>query len=74
MHEAKTHLSRLLDEVAQGVEVEITNRGRTVARLVPAPPGTKRQLGMFAGRVWVSPDFDAPMDDEFMAAFDEPLS
>jgi len=42
-YEAKTHLARLLDEVAQGKSVTITRRGREVARLVPtsrrsAPP------------------------------------
>lgn len=35
-YEAKTHLARLLDEVAQGKSVTITRRGREVARLVPA--------------------------------------
>lgn len=35
-YEAKTHLSRLLDEVAGGETVEITKHGRPVARLVPA--------------------------------------
>ena len=34
VHEAKTHLSRLLERVAAGEEVEITNRGKVVARLV----------------------------------------
>ncbi len=34
-HEAKTHLARLLDQVAQGAEITITKRGKPVARLVP---------------------------------------
>jgi prevent-host-death family protein len=37
-YEAKTHLSRLLDEVAAGETIEITKHGRTVARLTPAQP------------------------------------
>lgn len=40
-YEAKTHLSRLLDEVARGETIEITKHGRPVARLVP-PPGHER--------------------------------
>jgi prevent-host-death family protein len=36
-YEAKTHLSRLLDEVAQGARITITKHGRPVAMLVPAP-------------------------------------
>jgi len=36
LFEAKTHLSALLDEVADGAEIEITRRGEAVARLVPA--------------------------------------
>ena len=39
--EAKTHLSSLLASVARGEEVLITNRGKPVARLVPADQGTR---------------------------------
>jgi prevent-host-death family protein len=69
VHEAKTHLSRLLDEVANGEEIEITNRGRVVARLVPA----KRRMphyGFDTGRVWIAEDFDAPLPKDLLAAFE----
>ncbi len=36
-YEAKSHLSSLLDDVEKGEEIEITRRGKTVARLVPVP-------------------------------------
>jgi prevent-host-death family protein len=69
VHAAKTHLSRLLDEVANGEEIEITNRGRVVALLVPA----KRRMphyGFDAGRVWIAEDFDAPLPEDLLAAFE----
>ncbi len=46
--DAKTHLLALLDDVAEGEEVEITRHGRTVARLVPAR-GPRSLKGAFAG-------------------------
>jgi prevent-host-death family protein len=68
VHEAKTHLSRLLERVAAGQEIDITNRGRVVARLVP-PVRSERQLGRAAGAVRIHDDFDAPLPDEIAAAF-----
>lgn len=40
--EAKTHLTRILDEVARGSEYVVTKRGKPVARIVPAKPVTKK--------------------------------
>ena len=67
IHEAKTHLSRLLEQVEKGEDVVIARAGHPVARLVPyheplqrvAPPG-----GM-AGGGWVAEDFDEPLDGLF---------
>lgn len=69
VHEAKTHLSKLLEEVEDGSSVEITNRGRVVARLVPAQ-SRKPNLGWARGRGWIADDFDAPLSDEEQALFD----
>ncbi|MBI3492043.1 MAG: type II toxin-antitoxin system Phd/YefM family antitoxin [Acidobacteria bacterium] len=70
VHEAKTHLSRLLARVAAGDEVIIAKSGRPVARLLPfAPPG-KRVLGMDAGRGYIAPDFDAPLPDDILDDFE----
>jgi prevent-host-death family protein len=69
VHQAKTHLSRLLDEVAKGEEVEITNRGRVVARLVPAVQRMPH-YGFDVDRVWIAEDFDAPLPDDVLAAFE----
>jgi len=70
IHEAKTHLSKLLQRVAAGEEVTIANRGTPVARLVPAArPKTPRFLGADRGRFTVPEDFDAPLPPEILAGF-----
>lgn len=58
IHQAKTHLSRLVKEVERGEEVIITRAGQPVARLVPLQP--PRHLGLLRGRLNVPEDFDAP--------------
>jgi prevent-host-death family protein len=70
VHEAKTNLSKLLERVAAGEEITITRRGEEVARLVPARTAATRRFGLDRGR-WVVPDeFDAPLPDEVLAAFE----
>lgn len=70
-HEAKTQLSRLLRLVALGEEITIANRGVPVARLVPpSPPAGKRKLGALAGQIWMADDFDGPLPEELLAAFE----
>jgi prevent-host-death family protein len=71
VHEAKSALSRLLREVEGGGSVVIARHGRPVARLVPfeAPP---RRLGVLAGEFEVPDDFDEPLPDEVLAAFEPP--
>ena len=59
IHDAKTHLSRLLDRVAAGEEITIGKAGKPVARLVPyRTVRAPRRPGGWEGRVWVSRDFD----------------
>lgn len=69
VHEAKTHLSRLLDRVEAGEDVIIARAGRPIARLVPIRQG-RRLLGGDQGRVWVADDFDAPLPDSLIASFE----
>jgi prevent-host-death family protein len=69
VHEAKTHLSRLLERVAAGEEIVITRRGREVARLVPSTRPDARRFGLDRGRLVVPDDFDAPLPDDVIAAF-----
>jgi prevent-host-death family protein len=71
VHEAKTHLSRLLARVAAGEEVVIAKAGKPVARLVPVgPPAGERTLGMDQGRASIAEDFDAPLPEEISSAFE----
>jgi prevent-host-death family protein len=70
VHEAKTHLSRLLEDVAAGEEVVITRRGEEVASLVPIRGSSVRRLGIDRGKFVVPEDFDAPLSDELLAAFE----
>jgi prevent-host-death family protein len=70
VHEAKTHLSRLLEDVAAGEDVVITRRGKAVATLGPPPKLEARIFGTDRGRVWVSDDFDSPLPDELLEAFE----
>ncbi len=68
VHEAKTHLSRLLVQVESGEEVVIARSGEPVARLVPiAKAGGKRLLGKYRGEVVIASDFDEPVDPETLA-------
>jgi len=69
VHEAKTHLSRLLERVERGEEVVISRAGTPVAKLVAVAP-SKRVLGADRGRVRIAPDFDAPLPDEILADFE----
>lgn len=70
MHEAKTHLSRLIEEVAAGEEVVITRRGEAVARLVASRPAASRRFGLDEGRFEIPESFDDPLPDDIQAAFE----
>lgn len=64
IHEAKTHLSRLVDEAVGGQEVIIARANRRLVKLVPVaealPP---RRLGTATGRVKMTKDYDEPLED-----------
>ncbi len=71
IHDAKTHFSRLIDQVADGHEVVIARAGRPVARLVPyVQPRLPRRLGLMAGQFSVPDDFDALGADEVVRLFE----
>ncbi len=71
VHEAKTHLSRLLVRVAQGEEVVIARAGKPVARLVPvARAKGRRVLGRDKGKIVIARDFDAPLPPAVLDAFE----
>jgi prevent-host-death family protein len=73
VHAAKTHFSRLLDEVAGGEEIVIAKAGKPVAKLAPLTPQhdrPKRRLGALAGVAVVPADFDAPLPDHVIDTFE----
>ena len=71
IHQAKTQLSKLLRRVAAGEEIAIANRGVPVARLVPVPTGNrKRNQGAYGDTIKIADDFDAPLPDEILNAFE----
>ena len=67
IHEAKTHLSRLVERVAQGEEIIIAKAGKPMAKLVPYRLSKEpRQPGAWRGKVKISDDFDE-IPEEFEA-------
>lgn len=71
VYEAKTKLSELLDRAAAGEEIVIARHGRPIARLVAYKPRTrKRKLGVLAGKLQVPDDFDDPLPDDVLDAFE----
>ena len=72
LYEAKTHLSELVEQAAQGQEIIIAKSGKPKARLVPlVPPDTRhlRKPGRGRGRGWIADDFDAPLPPEVLRLF-----
>jgi len=76
IHEAKTHFSKLIEEVERGEEIVIARAGKPVAKLVPVeadPP--PRKLGFLKGQIWISEDFDDPLPwDEWLNDPNDPLN
>lgn len=67
IHEAKTHLSRLVEQAAAGDEIVIAKAGRPVARLVALEAAPKpKKLGLLRGKIEIAPDFDAPLPPDFL--------
>ena len=71
IHEAKTHLSRLVEEAAAGEEIVIAKAGKPIARLMPLAEHEPqhRNPGMFAGRIRIRDNFDDPLPPEIAKAF-----
>ncbi|HEY7445365.1 MAG TPA: type II toxin-antitoxin system prevent-host-death family antitoxin [Vicinamibacterales bacterium] len=68
VHEAKTHLSRLLEQVEAGEEIILARNGKAVARLVPFRRLARRPGGM-KGQIRLSRNFDAPLPKAVKRAF-----
>ena len=69
IHEAKTHLSRLLERVEQGEEIVLCRAGKPVAKLVRyEQPMPLRKPGGWKGKIWIADDFDE-LPEDIAAAF-----
>ena len=68
VHQAKTHLSRLLERVEAGEEIIVARNGKAVARLVPVGHRVRRP-GAMKGRIRIRRDFDAPLPAKVAKAF-----
>lgn len=72
IHEAKTHLSKLVEIAAASEEVVIAKAGKPIARRVPmARESAPRKKGLLKGRIKISAKFDQPLPDEAIALFEE---
>ena len=64
IHEAKTHLSKLLKRVMSGERIVIAKAGKPIAVLVPIDDVPDNRIpGIDAGKLVISPDFDAPLPE-----------
>ena len=64
IHEAKTHLSRLLEKVQKGEDVIIAKGNKPIAKLVLIEElKPERKIGSAKGKVYIADDFDAPLKD-----------
>ncbi len=71
LYEAKTHLSKLVDQAAAGTDVIIARAGKPVARLTRLDePKRKIRFGLLKGKIKIARDFDAPLPEEILAEFE----
>jgi len=71
VHEAKTHLSRLLERVAAGEEIIISKANKPMAKLTPlSKPQMDRVSGLDKGVIQIPDDFDAPLPEDVLALFE----
>ena len=70
VHEAKTHLSRLLRKVMSGEEIVIARGNQPIAKLIPVREVSERALGADNGLFVVPPDFTAPLPEELLSQFE----
>lgn len=73
VHEAKTQLSRLLDDVRAGEEIILAKAGRPYARLVPIGAPNRRELGFLPSLLGSGDAALEPLDDAMLATFEGDL-
>ena len=72
LYDVKTNLSALVDEASAGAEIVIAKHGKPKARLVPLAEVARprRQAGLYAGRIRIHDDFDAPWPEDIRRALE----
>ena len=72
IYEAKTRLSELVEQARQGETIVIAKAGTPMAKLVPMHEGPKRKIkfGLMKGELEIADDFDAPLPEELLGAFE----
>jgi prevent-host-death family protein len=70
IHEAKTHLSQLVEAAEAGESIILARAGKPVALLSPLPPVARRLSGLLKGQIWIGDDFDAPLPESNLAEFE----
>ncbi len=69
VHDAKTHLSKLIADALAGGEVVIARGSVPAVRLVPVAPRGKRRFGALKGKIAIDRRFDEPLPEEELAAW-----
>lgn len=70
LYAAKTQLSALVDRAAAGEEIVIAKAGKPLAKLVPMRGTVRRRPGRAKAAIWLGDDFDAPLPEALLAAFE----
>ncbi|MFJ2489140.1 type II toxin-antitoxin system Phd/YefM family antitoxin [Pseudomonas sp. NPDC087639] len=68
--EAKNNLSKLVDDAAAGQVITIAKHGRAMARLVPVGKPSTQRIGAMKGKLVLPQDFDSPIPDDMLDAFE----
>lgn len=69
IHDAKTHLSRIIDRVEHGEEIIISRAGKPVAKVIPLTANIRRKsYGLMRGEIYFAEDWDSPETNAAIAA------
>ena len=72
IHQAKTHLSRLVDEVCEGKELILAKAGKPLVKLVPLTKAKpKRKPGFLKGKIKIAANFDKPLPPDWLDEFEK---
>ena len=70
IHEAKTHLSQLIERAGGGETIIIAKAGKPKVMLTPIPSPAARRPGRFSGKIVMTDDFDQPLPEELLKAWE----